>query len=173
MTSRAKFDAWWGSIGSELEHIRPPAPHGLSRRLLGFIHVDSGTIRIADPCNGDDGEGAIVISTGGDGLYPVWGTFHEGELCEVMFGCQYFWCMPDFSCSPLDPYEEDDLAHLSDATGIVDYAESGEPHEYTTDQIAAARRHIEEYDAHAEKLRADQIASVRASRRRLESLGGI
>lgn len=170
MTSRDYFDAWFASLGSQYEHIRPPASQGLSRRLLGFIDVDSATIRIGDPVS--EGAGSLVICTGGDALYPVFGIFDDGELLEVSFACSYFWRLPEIGFAPLEPYEQDDLARIIDAGEIVADAESGEPHEHTADQIAAARRHIAEYEAYADKLRTDQIASVKASRRRLESLGG-
>ena len=83
----------------------------VERRYLGVIEVDSGTILVGDPTyllarRSDGGDGAdyqevsdadpapaaaplgdrpilLIQNFGGDGTYPVYGEFEDGELLRI------------------------------------------------------------------------------------------
>lgn len=87
-------------------------PEAIERRLLGIVEVDSGTLLVGDPAyalpSKEDGKPGIdyeaviqspgdqhgaqlrgrpvvlIANFGGDGAYPVFGEFEDGELLRAI-----------------------------------------------------------------------------------------
>jgi hypothetical protein len=115
MSKKDRFEIEMQALGSWPQSERPPAKEGLSRRLIGVVGVDTATIRIGDPIADDNA--AVLISTGGDGIYPVWGTYLDGELLEINMSASYFAAWETFGERVSD---DDDLADLMEAQTKLD-----------------------------------------------------
>lgn len=162
MSARDNYEIQMQALGSWPNPQRTPAKEGVSRRLIGMVGVDSATIRIGDPIA--DENAAVLITTGGDGIYPVWGIYLDGELIEINMPASYYARWETFTERVSD---DDDLADLIDAQNTLDVDDQSA---LDPTQVEKAKQTKERILGEAERMYRANATAIQEAQKALRDL---